>query len=225
MKTRITCLLVAMAMMNAAYSQKIKGVTGFLKLGYTMAPGSADTFDKIAPEGVTGYTNHFIALGADGYYRTGNIILGLDGLVGIQGERSKGSWDTEPFVGSGHAKFGWILQEGEQFWLYPSFGAGTSFMILNAHNKVGELKTMQDRVLFSPSFDLGFNGDFIVTSPPGDRNKYGALLLGMRIGYRASFRNNNWVDQDGDEFEYNPYYSNNAFYVTITIGGGWFIKK
>jgi hypothetical protein len=227
MKTRITILLLLMAIANFGHAQKIKGFAGSLKLGYSGAPGSASTFSEIAPQSVDGFTNNYFAFGAEGYYRTGKFIIGLEGLWGAQGDYSFDDDHAEPFVGAGHARFGYIVNNNDRYWIYPSIGTGSSLSVLSTYNKTtdGETENTRNKVLISPSFDCGINADFIVNNVDPDRTKYGAFILGVRAGYRASFRHDNWLDGDGDKLRNLPSYGNNAFYVTLSIGGGWFMKK
>src|SRR5205085_7094592 len=107
-------------------AQKIRGGAGFLKLGYANSPGSATLFNKIAPENIEGFKNNFFAIGLDGYYRTGNIILGLDGYTGGQSTRSVGNLYVDAYTVANYVKFGWVLLESEEYWIYPSVGLGYS---------------------------------------------------------------------------------------------------
>ncbi len=227
MKTRILLFGVMMVITSVGYAQRIKGFAGFAKIGYSGAPGSASTFSKVITTGPDGLTNDYFAFGGDAYYRTGKIIIGLEGLCAAQDDYASGRYHTEPFIGAGHARFGYIVNSHDRYWIYPSVGLGSSFSGLTTYNKdvAGETENKRHSILVSPSFDLGINADFMINTVDSDRTNYGAFILGLRAGYRASFRHNNWIDGDGDKLDDMPSYGNNAFYVTLAIGGGWFKKR
>jgi hypothetical protein len=227
MKTRITIFIALMVIINIGHAQKIKGFAGAVKIGYAAAPGSASTFNKIAPHDVEGFTNNYIAFGGEAYFRTGDFIIGLEGLWGAQNDYSRSSYHSEPFIGAGHARFGYIVNRtNDRYWIYPSIGTGSSFSVLSSYDKKsdGKAENYSHRILMSPSFDFGMNADFLINNVASDRTKYGAFILGLKAGYRASIKKDNWFDGNGDRLDNLPSYGNNAFYVTLSIGGGWFKK-
>ena len=123
-------------------------------------------------------------------------------------------------------KWGRIIAENDHSWLYPSVGAGASIIQLTTYDKVsGNEENIQEKTLVSPSFDAGINADFLLSKINYKEGYYYGWMLGFRAGYRASFNSNNWQDEQVVKPYDKPYYANNAFYVTITIGGGSFDRK
>lgn len=113
MKTFQTLALILLTLLaSSVEAQRIKGGAGFLKVGVAHSPGAGFVLDQIAPAGVSGFGDQSYMLGAGGYYRTGNIILALDGNVGAQSVRSSGDRYGEGFTYLSHAKFGWIINQG-----------------------------------------------------------------------------------------------------------------
>jgi len=225
MKSKIALMMIA-AFINSASAQRTIGGASFVKLGYICAPGSGSTFTKIAPRGISGFTNNYASFGAEGYFRTGNAIIAMEANMGMQGVYSSFNTYAEPFVGAGHVRFGWTITGDERYWVYPTIGAGASGMVLNTYNKVSEEDTDYDfLILLSPSLDLGINADFVLNKVNKESNMFGGFIVGIRAGYRMSYRNSHWKNEDWEDIYNMPSYHNNAFYVTFAIGGGWFAKR
>lgn len=225
MKTKIF-LLAFTAFINAANAQRVIGGASFVKLGYICAPGSGSTFTKIAPRGISGFTNNYASFGAEGFFRASNAIIGLEANMGVQGVYSSFNAYSEPFVGAAHVKFGWVITGDERYWVYPTVGAGASGMVLNSYNKVSEEESDYDLlILLSPSLDLGINADFVLNKVNKESNMFGGFIVGIRAGYRMSYKNSHWRNEHWEDVFNMPSYHNNAFYVTFAIGGGWFAKR
>lgn len=79
-------------------------------------------------------------------------------------------------------------------------------------------------MLYNPSFDIGFKADYVVNKII-DQDSYGALLFGLRTGYRFSINNSIWRDNDGNKLSNMPSYGYKGFYIMVTIGGGGFVRK
>ena len=79
--------------------------------------------------------------------------------------------------------------------------------------------------LFSPSFDLGLNGDVLSAKESKKQKQAGGLIIGFRAGYRFSPKSDNWKDDKGNKITNFPSYRNNAFYITLIAAGGYFINK
>jgi hypothetical protein len=123
----------------------------------------------------------------------------------------------------GHGKIGWIIIQDKRSWVYPTFGSGIAALVFTTSNKNNnQSATEENLTLLSPSFDFGMNGDIIVSKISPDNKSHKGFLLGIRMGYRASPKSNNWRNDDGHKIENIPAYSNHAFYVTIAIGEGGF---
>jgi hypothetical protein len=223
-KSIILCLITFFFTINLI-AQNTKGWAGFFKIGYANIAKTGTTLDEIAPEGISGFTNNFVTLGAEGYYRHNCFFFGLDGNLGFQNAHKPANVGAEGFYGSGFFKVGMNLFEEDNYWIYPSIGTGTSFLMMTTYDKVGD-KTgnFRNKTLFNPSFDFGLNADFLLNKTP-ESGKFDSWILGVRTGYRASFENSNWRDTDGNKINGLPTYANNGFYVSLTIGGGGFVRN
>src|SRR3954454_6162004 len=130
MKKRFTLSLLTLFMLSFNYAQRIEGVAGFLKVGYMNAPSSGKTFNQIAPAGMAGFSDNYFAFGGEGYYRKFKNIYTVEGTVGIQKRYGLDNTYAEPYCGAAHGKWERIVAEKDHYWLYPSIGAGTSFIQL-----------------------------------------------------------------------------------------------
>lgn len=148
----------------------------------------------------------------------------LDGNIGVQNSKSVGAGWTAAAAGAAYAKAGWIITEKQHYWLYPSIGLGMAGVDINTHNYVNdEVINLKNKSLATPSFDLGFDSDIIVNRIVNHEG-YGALLLGLRTGYRLSKKNCAWRDNDGNKLVNMPFYGYNGFYIMVIVGGGTFVK-
>ena len=207
-------------------AQRIKGGAGFMKIGITNASGAGEVLNQIAPTGVSGFSDQFYMLGGEGYYRTGNLILGLDGNVGVQTARSSGSSYGEGFTYYGHAKAGWIVNQGARYWIYPTIGLGSSTLGMTTYTKSGnDTQSRLNRLIFRPSLDLGLNGDYLFSKSSLSDQRFGGLLVGLRAGYHLSSSGNDWHNDTNDQLPNLPMYTNKGYYIMLTIGGGGFVKK
>jgi len=225
MKKIIMLLIMAGIFTGELSAQGSRGGAGFIKIGSTYLPGSASIFNEIAPPGISGFGNNFVAFGAEGYYRANKIILALDGNIAIQGVKLTESKAAEAFSGGGYARFGRIIKENRDFWVYPSIGVGTAAIALNTYDQVNaESSNEKINYLFNTSFDFGFNADFILLRAPGEKY-YSALILGLRTGYRVSYKNDNWHGGDDYKISNTPSYGYHGYYIMATFGIGSFTKK
>jgi hypothetical protein len=226
MKKHFTLSLLAIILLSSIYAQRIEGVAGFLKAGYMHAPSSGKIFSQVAPAGITGFDDNFYAFGGEAYYRKLKNIYTIEGTIGMQKQYSSGTNYAEPYNGAAHGKWGRIIAENDHYWLYPSVGAGASFIQLTTYDKIsGNEENSQEKTLVSPSFDAGMNADFLLSKINYKEGYYYGWILGIRAGYRASVSSNNWKDEQVVKPYDKPSYANSAFYVTITIGGGSFNRE
>ena len=224
MKKTIIPLIISTLFVGGLYAQQITGIAVFSKIGYTSLSGSASTLNKIAPS-YRGFSNDFVTAGAEAYYRTNKIILALDGSIGLQNAKSTPTKWTDVSAGSAYARFGWIITEKRHYWIYPSIGLGIAGIDINTHNyETDEVTNLKNKLLSSPSFDVGFNADYIVNKII-DPEGYGTLFFGLRTGYRLSIKSCEWWDNDGNKIKNMPSYGYNGFYIMVTIGGGGFVRK
>ncbi len=207
-------------------AQRIKGGAGFVKVGVVNTNGAGGVLNQIAPAGVAGFSDQFYLLGGEAYYRTGNIILALDGRFGAQTVRSSGNNYGEGFTAHGHAKFGWVVIQGSRCWIYPTVGLGSSGLGMTTYRMVGNDKQdRQNNLLARPSFDVGLNADFLLGKSRTTDQRFGGVMLGLRAGYHLSSRGNEWKDNEWNRLLDLPTYTNQGFYAMLTIGGGGFVKK
>ena len=227
MKTLQTLTFILFMLWDSPVNaQRIKGGAGFVKLGISNASNAGTVLNQIAPTGVSGFTDQFYLLGGEGYYRTGNLILGLDGTFGAQTVRSSGNSYGEGFTFYGHARVGWVINQGTHYWIYPTVGLGSSTLGMTTYTKSGNNKQDQlNRQIFRPSLDAGLNADFLLSKSRTTDQRFGGLLLGLRAGYKISSQGNDWHTDANVQIPNLPTYGNKEFYVMLTIGGGAFVKK
>ena len=226
MKKHFTLFFLVLFFLSSINAQRIEGVAGSLKFGYMHAPSSGNTLNKIAPAGITGFDDNYFTFGAEAYYRKFKNIYTVEGTVVGQGRYANNTAYAEPYCGAAHGKWGRIVAENDHSWLYPSIGAGASFLQLTTYEKAnGKVVNIQEKTLVSPSFDVGINADFLLSKINYKEGYYFGWILGIRAGYRASFSSDNWKDEQVVKPYDKPRYANNAFYFTVTIGGGSFNRK
>jgi hypothetical protein len=224
MKKTIILSILTIVFTHNLYAQEMAGIAIFSKIGYTSLPGSSSTLTNIAPHGST-VNNNSTAFGAEGYFRINKVILVLDGNMAIQNAESADANKARIFQCVAYTKVGRIILDKTHYWIYPSLGLGVASIDINTYNNENdEVTNLKNKVLSSPSFDFGFNADFIANKIM-NREGYGAWLLGLRTGYRVSIKNCGWRDNDGNKLSNMPSYTYKGFYVMVTIGGGVFVRK
>jgi hypothetical protein len=193
----------------------------FLKLDIHHS-GSSSTLNKIAPPG-SGFSNNFIAFGAEGYFRANKIVVALDANMGLQ--KMKPTCIERAAVSSGvaYARLGWIMAEKKHYWIYPSIGPGIAAVDINTYVN-DEASNLKNKLHYSPSFDMGFNADFIMRKIP-DKEDFGTMLIGLKTGYRVSIRNKGWRDNNNNKLSNMPSNGQNEFYIMVTIGSGVFVRE
>ena len=224
--TQYLALAALLTWASTADAQRIKGGAGFVKVGIANAAGAGTVLNQIAPTGVFGFSDQFYLLGGEGYYRTGNLMLALDGHIGAQNVRSSGINYGEGFTYLGHAKVGLIVNQGARYWIYPTVGFGTAAVAMTTYTKTGsDAENRQNKYLYRPSFDISLNADYLLSKSRTTDQRFGGLLLGLRAGYHISQRSSSWRNDDNDRLLNLPAYTNKGYYVTLAIGGGRFRRK
>src|SRR4051794_32815723 len=90
----ITVFLLAGVICNAQ-----QGGAAFFKTGYLYAGGSAGVFQQIGNPFQSSFTNNYMMVGIEGYYRTGKKIVSWEGYAAQQLSSSVGKTAfTEPFL-------------------------------------------------------------------------------------------------------------------------------
>lgn len=220
MKNTIIPLVMIILFTSGLHAQQIAGIAIFSKIGYTSGPSS--TLNKIVQPG-SGFSNNFITYGAEGYFRVNKIVVALEANMGLQ--KAKSTCIERAAVSSGvaYARLGWVVAEKKHYWIYPSIGPGIAAVdiITYVNDEAAKLK---NKLHYSPSFDMGFNADFIIRKIP-DRADFATMLIGLRSGYRVSIRNKGWRDNNNNKLSNMPSYGQNEFYITATIGIGAFVRE
>jgi hypothetical protein len=80
-------------------------------------------------------------------------------------------------------------------------------------------------MLITPSLDISINEDFLIGKVDPHEKRYGGIILGLRAGYRTSFSSNAWMDGNWNKLDNMPSYTNNSFYLSISVGSGGFAGK
>jgi hypothetical protein len=223
MKTIILfCLSILLTL--TGYSQKERGVTGAMLLGYAVAPGSARAFERMSGNSIPGLHDNYVTIGLNTSYRSGRIILGLNGWVGAQRTYHSDEQRLTPFIGSAHTRFGYVVRKGMNHWIYPAAGVGAGWMDFNSYyrDSDGKYRTQADAYLFSPSMEITLNGEWVLNQADQDENPFSAILLGLSIGYRTSPVNDTWFDQHSSLVRNHPRYRIHGYFITLSFGGGSF---
>jgi hypothetical protein len=234
MKKNLYIVAIALILSAFADAQKIEGVAAFMKTGYMNAPNAAKIFNQVYPSGVSGFTGNYFLLGAEGYYRKNSSVFMGVWEFGLQKAYSLNDANADAVYEAVLGKYGRIITEGKNYWLYPSAGAGASVSSLTSYGKVNSRKeNMRTQTLVSPTFDVGMNADFLLSKVRWNDKYYLGWIMGIKAGYRVSLKSDKWKDdynnsyKDDNFYKINemPAYTNNAFYVTLSVGGGSFDKK
>jgi hypothetical protein len=222
-KVVISLLLLIMA--TAIYSQELEGMAGFFRIGYTHSSAVSKTMSAIAGNGITGFSDDFILVGAEINYRYDPDVIIIEGYIASQDNCSNENRYAEPFIVAGHLKYGRVICCGSNYWVYPAIGGGASMTGLTTYEKINGESTAKENVsVFSPSFDVSLSGNLLFAKREQLEKSYGGLIMGCRIGYHTSFKNDHWYNDSGSRVANMPSYSNKGFYVTLAIGAGGFRK-
>ena len=212
---------------NAGEAQKIEGIAGFMQSGYLNAP-NAKIFNQVFPGNTAGFSNNYWLVGVTAYYREnsnmfiGDLQFGLQKVYSFNNEHAGAVY--EAVIG----KYGRIINEGKNYWLYPSAGTGASVLSLTSYDRTnGWIENSRTQTLVSPAFDFGMNADFLISKLKWNEKYYLGWIMGIKAGYRFSVRSNNWSNKEAEFYKINemPSYTNNTFYLTFSFGGGSFDKK
>lgn len=232
MKNIYALLITSIFIVNAG-AQKIEGIAGFIQSGYMNAPNAANVFSQIYPDNAAGFANNYWLVGTDAYYRhKSNVFMG-DLQFGLQKVYSFNDKHAGAVYEAVIGKYGRIIKEEKNFWLYPSAGAGVSVIALTSYEDIsGERKNMETLTLTSPSFDIGMNADFLLSKLKWNENYYLGWISGIKAGYRFSAKSKKWK-RDEDEFYKGAFnklyeissYTDNVVYLSLSFGIGSFDKK
>jgi hypothetical protein len=227
-------IVVLLAMMTSiTHAQKIEGIAGFIQTGYMNAPNAAKAFNQVFPQNNSGFANNYFLIGAEAFYRQKNNVFMGEWQFGLQKVYSFNNQHAGALYEAVMGKYGRLVAEKENVWIYPSAGMGVSVAALTSYDEIdGQKKNMKTKTLVSPTFDMGMNADFLLSKLRWKENYYLGWISGIKAGYRFSIRSKKWKT-DKDEFYKDgfqklyetPSYANNAFYVMLSFGMGSFDKK
>lgn len=226
MKTKLFFLLLAMVLATAAGGQSTQGVAGNLRFGLAQLPNAANALQLLLPAGEKGFHATFYGYGAEGYYRSNSLLLALDGFLGTQNERSWNNQLARAYAGGLHARWGVILQEGKQYWIYPSFGLGGDVLALCLHTDPHqENETRLSYRVYNPVLDVGLNSDFVAARKTEELPLFGGQMIGIRAGFRFSPNQQRWLATDWETTAALPPYTHRVVYLSVSVGYGVFVSK
>lgn len=226
MKTKYLLLMMLMAFATIAEGQELKGLSGTFNFGLVSAPNATGLLNATAPRGLNNFQELFWGFGGDVYYRSGRRITGLDGFIATQYWHNMGAINANAYTGGLHAKLGWIVIEGDQYWIYPTLGIGMDLLSLRINNQayadpIGDINYN----LYTPTLDLALNTDYMVAKRLNEDKAWGSRTLGLRAGYSISPENARWKTADRENSaKYLPY-AHRLLYLKVTVGMGGFIEQ
>jgi hypothetical protein len=174
----------------------------------------------VAP-GATEYSSHFYGTGGEISLKSNRHVLAVNGMIYAHGAVSHENEYSEPFIGTGFVKNGYIFYESNSIFIYPSLGLGLSGIAITNYNKEQDKKhDIHTTYLLTPALDFGLNADRIIyryrkSGPTG------AFTIAARAGYRWSKQSNNWKRVENPDYN-NVTIGNNGIYVGIGLGIGYF---
>jgi hypothetical protein len=229
MKTQFYTIFILLMLAGAVEAQEIKGIAGFIQSGYMNAPNAAKAFNQVFPQNSSGFANNYFLIGAEGFYRKNKNVFMGDWQFGLQKVYSFNNEYAGAVYEAVTGKYGRVIAEKKNVWIYPSAGAGVSVISLTSYKKINDRReNVNTQTLVSPGFDISMNTDFLLSKLTWKENYYTGWMLGIKAGYRVSLKSNNWKNDNNSDFykiSKVPSYANNAFYVALSFGIGSFEKK
>jgi hypothetical protein len=217
-KLILLCGLIISVSSNA----QTKGSAVVLRVGYAHTRGAEKLYTNLTGEAITGFKDNFSLLGIEIYHRRNKWVAALEATAGAQKARPNGIYSLKPYNNAAHARIGYVVYEGKEWWFYPSAGIGVSMISLSQREKLlGKTTKIDDVHLYSPSFDFGLNLDLQTTKERSQQKRTGGLVLGIRAGYRFSIESSAWRNRSGERLNAAKF-RNNSYYLTLVAGGGLF---
>lgn len=227
MKAKLYTIFLMLMLAGAVKAQKIQGIAGFIQSGYLNVP-NAKVFNQGYPGNTSGFANNYFLIGAEAFYRQKKNVFMGDWQFGLQKVYSFNNQHAGALYEAVMGKYGRLIAEKENVWIYPSAGMGVSVAALTSYDEIdGQKKNIKTKTLVSPTFDIGINADFLLSKLKWKENYYLGWISGIKAGYRVSVKSNKWHSDDNTFYKINemPSYTNNAFYIMLSFGGGSFDKK
>jgi hypothetical protein len=225
-----TLLILVSLFGSYSYGQQAAryGGAGFFRIGYANLHQVSKAFSAFTPPSLPSSGNDFVCVGGEGYARLNKYLVGGAGYGMTRRSVSQNSLHADPFSAGGLLQVSRIIVDHRRFWVYPSVGAGFSVIGLTQYelSPTGERQHESTVMLPNVNFHVGIGADWLAVSvDDDDRNGYGGLLLGIRIGYQVSPLLSNWRSDEQTTVQSGPRYATNGYFVTMTIGAGGFIRR
>lgn len=209
--------------LTAIASGQLTGLSGMLKGGIATASGSGDLFRLLSGEPGMESNDRFYVVGGELTYRKNRVLFGADGSIGAQGSTYIRSVHYETFHGSATIRGGWIVKQTRRSSIYPAAGFGISTMAISKNIRSNGSNNQSQLILISPLLDIGISSDHILKSKLDKSRPLGTFLLGLRAGYRVSFRSNSWNSHHWPEPIDPPAFGSRGFYIMLAFGGGAYV--
>lgn len=220
MKAIFSCIFLLLDLWAGAQT---KGGAIFFRMTYNHLSNAAGTLQRLSPDSITGFSNSFYGFGSDGYYTWNRIRIGYNAIIAGQGPSSRGARYAEPVIGSAHIFFGYQAWEKGKWTLGPQLGGGISGIDFTSYDKTSSVITnLHTDYIIRPSIDAGVNADWRVY-----RFKESIFetfyIMGFRAGYRYSGASRAWKSRHDDHMpSVTGRFTNNAFYIAVSLGVGVF---
>ena len=222
----IILLLISFSLIQSLNGQKIYGYAGFVKAGYSYTPGLTTVLNRFAATDYSVSTNNLQIIGIESYVRLDHFIIDMEGTVSAHQTKRYENTFAAPFMMNANVNLGKVIKEKSNYWMYPSLGVGPSATIITILKKQdGQTEIEENYFLLTPAIDLGFNADFIIPRILSTDQSKGRIILGIRIGYQASFNNHTWRNDRLQVLKSMPSISNNVYYIHAAIGEGAFVRR
>ncbi|CCH53930.1 hypothetical protein BN8_03064 [Fibrisoma limi BUZ 3] len=230
MKTTAMCCVLLLFWLPLSYGQTTTtyGGAGSFRIGYANLHQVSRVLAPFTPPTLAPLGTSFVCIGGEGYARLNKYLIGGGGYGMARRTLALNTIHAEPFSGGGFLQAGRIILDQPRFWLYPTLGAGFSAIGLTQYEQAPTGEHLNERtvMLTNVNVHLGLGIDWLaVRVDSDDRERYGGVLIGLRLGYQLSPLVSNWQGDDGGMAREEPRYATNGYFVTLTIGAGGFIRR
>jgi len=118
---------------------------------------------------------------------------------------------------------GWVIFRRGDLLMYPSVSAGLIHSTIGVYNET-EPKGIEVATLSSPSFDLGFGVNYLISSH-AQRKYRSTAVLGFKAGYMRSVSADHWRYNDNDAYRVISPHPFHGLHMTLSIAGFAFCKR
>lgn len=184
------------------------------------------------PKNISKFSSNHIIMGANGFAIHNKFIYGISGCA-ITGDLIKSdSINVSLKGGVGTFDFGYLILNKKNIKIYPMIGIGGSAYGLQIEkNKDVSVKNISDDPgqeikITKGGFaaDLSLNLNFTPSSSFNEKNNYGGIMTGIKLGYIYSLPSSDWKFSGGD-ITGGPNFGLNMFYIKLIIGGFGYSNK